>query len=252
VYDDVIQRDIDRTFPNLLLFNDHLHLNGISRINRSDGSVLGKKSLYNVLRAYANHDSTVGYCQGMGFIVGLFLTYLTEEESFWLLFQYMRNERYNMFSFYAPGMSMLHLYYFQFDELIKSRYSKLHSHLHRINVEVPIFSTQWFMTLFAYNMPFELVTRIFDIFFCEGASKVSLKFSLFIMGQLEKRLLSADMELAIELLKNIHQDSSIISSIDLAVEKAMSMSLKTKQLEKMAHKFEMKNLNLKNLTTTKW
>lgn len=36
-------------------------------------------SLLRVLRAYAVHDSEVGYCQGMNFLAGLLLTWMPNE-----------------------------------------------------------------------------------------------------------------------------------------------------------------------------
>jgi hypothetical protein len=45
----------------------------------------GQASLRRVLRAYSYYDREVGYCQGMNFIAGMFLTLMTEEEAFWLL-----------------------------------------------------------------------------------------------------------------------------------------------------------------------
>lgn len=240
--DDVIQRDINRTFPNLILFNDHLPLSGLSRINRSDGSILGKASLYNVLRAYANHDLLVSYCQGMGFLVGLFLTYLTEEESFWLLHQYMRDPRYSMFGLYTPGFELLHSYFYTFDALLKQQSSKLHKHLAQHSVTPPIYATQWFITLFAYNHPFALVTRIWDIFWSEGSSKVSLKFALYMMSCCEKRLLKSEMEGVISILKSVHEDLAIIQDIDGTVERAMAIDIKTKQLEKLSHEHEQEKM----------
>ena len=45
----------------------------------------GQAALRRVLRAYSYYDPEVGYCQGMNFIAGMFLTLMTEEEAFWLL-----------------------------------------------------------------------------------------------------------------------------------------------------------------------
>jgi hypothetical protein len=45
----------------------------------------GQAALRRVLRAYSYYDQEVGYCQGMNFIAGMFLTFMTEEEAFWLL-----------------------------------------------------------------------------------------------------------------------------------------------------------------------
>ena len=45
----IIQRDIARTFPEHEFFRDK---NG-----------LGQRGLFNVMKAYSNYDSVVGYCQ---------------------------------------------------------------------------------------------------------------------------------------------------------------------------------------------
>lgn len=45
----------------------------------------GQAALRRVLRAYSYYDPEVGYCQGMNFIAGMFLTVMSEEEAFWLL-----------------------------------------------------------------------------------------------------------------------------------------------------------------------
>ena len=38
-----------------------------------------------VLYTYVKRNPTVGYCQGMNFIVGRMLQYMNEEEAFWTL-----------------------------------------------------------------------------------------------------------------------------------------------------------------------
>ena len=43
------------------------------------------ESLRRVLVAYALHDSHLGYCQGLNFIVAKMLLCMEEEEAFWLL-----------------------------------------------------------------------------------------------------------------------------------------------------------------------
>ena len=45
----------------------------------------GQASLRRVLKAYSVYDRDIGYCQGMNFIAGMFLTLMPEEEAFWLL-----------------------------------------------------------------------------------------------------------------------------------------------------------------------
>ena len=46
---------------------------------------VGGDSLRCVLKAYAAHNPTVGYCQSLNFISGMMLLFLQEEDAFWLL-----------------------------------------------------------------------------------------------------------------------------------------------------------------------
>lgn len=62
-----IELDLRRTFPN-------------------DPPELMEKyigPLRNVLCTFVKRNPTIGYCQGMNFVVGNLLKYLNEEESFW-------------------------------------------------------------------------------------------------------------------------------------------------------------------------
>ena len=42
----------------------------------------GQNALRRMLHAYSALDVECGYCQGMGFIAGLLLTYMIEEDAF--------------------------------------------------------------------------------------------------------------------------------------------------------------------------
>lgn len=50
----------------------------------------GQNRLYNILKAYSNYDTEIGYCQGMNFIAALLLSQIPEEEdAFWCLVHIM-------------------------------------------------------------------------------------------------------------------------------------------------------------------
>ena len=72
----LIGADVERTLPKHQLFRER------------EG--VGQRSLYRVLRAFSVYDGEVGYCQGMGFIAGLLLGYLSEAEAFWALVGLLR------------------------------------------------------------------------------------------------------------------------------------------------------------------
>jgi len=84
----VIRRDIARTYPEHDFFKE------------KDG--LGQEALFNVMKAYSLHDREVGYCQGSGFIVGLLLMQMPEEEAFAVLVQIMKEHR--MRDMFKPSM----------------------------------------------------------------------------------------------------------------------------------------------------
>jgi hypothetical protein len=43
------------------------------------------KAIRNVLRAYIKRNPTVGYCQGMNFVVARLIQFMNEEEAFWTM-----------------------------------------------------------------------------------------------------------------------------------------------------------------------
>ena len=74
--DTVIIKDLDRTYPNCQLFKDKY------------GN--GQRKLYKVLSNYSKYNTSTGYVQGMGFIAAVFLTYMDEESSFFMLHSLMK------------------------------------------------------------------------------------------------------------------------------------------------------------------
>ncbi len=73
---DEIERDIDRTFPRHVMFIEN------------EG--IGQQSLRRLLQWYAVLDPEVGYCQGMGFLAGLFLQYMPEDKAFYCLYSVLQ------------------------------------------------------------------------------------------------------------------------------------------------------------------
>lgn len=58
---EVVKTDIPRTFPENIFFSRSIKL---------------PEQLFNVLVAYAHHNTEVGYCQGLNYIVGMLFIYV--------------------------------------------------------------------------------------------------------------------------------------------------------------------------------
>jgi hypothetical protein len=70
-YEGLIGKDIGRSFPNVEMFRD------------PNGE--GQKMLGKVLKAFSLYDQKIGYCQGLGFVVGPLLMHMTDAETFCVL-----------------------------------------------------------------------------------------------------------------------------------------------------------------------
>jgi len=74
-YDGLIGKDVGRSFPNVEMFRE------------KDGE--GQKMLGRVLKAFSLYDDKIGYCQGLGFVVGPLLMHMSEPEAFAILVRYV-------------------------------------------------------------------------------------------------------------------------------------------------------------------
>jgi len=216
---DSIYRDVGRTFPRHVIFK---HKNGV-----------GQQSLANVLKAYSMLDTEVGYCQGMGFVVGLLLGYLREEDTFWILKTLMSKPPWNLSELYKPGMPGSQLLLYQFEHLLKHFVPDVASHLERENIVPSMYATQWFITVFAYNFPFDIVVRIWDIFLYEGW-KIVFRVAITIIRDRRKEILSRDFEKILEYFRGIPPTLET----DKVLQAAYKLKLKTSQLEDIASTFQ--------------
>lgn len=161
---------------------------------------------------------------GMGFPAGLFLMYMSEEEAFWMLHCIARGEKYLLNGLWSPGFPLLFQCFSQYSALLAKHCPKLSAHL--LSQEQPIipelYATHWFMTLFSYNLPFEVVLRIWDILLAEGP-KIIFRLAIFFMKHMESRLLAEkDFAGLLEILKNLHKDP-IMNDPDQIIEGAMKV-----------------------------
>jgi hypothetical protein len=137
-----------------------------------------QEGLFGVCKAYALFDMEVGYAQGMNFLVMPLLFNMPEEEAFCLLVRLMNH--YHLRDAFIEGMPGLHLQLYQFERLLEDLEPALYCHLHRRGITSHLYATQWFLTLFSYRFPLQLVLRIYDLIFSEGLSAI-LRFGVVLM-----------------------------------------------------------------------
>ncbi|CAI2175177.1 4895_t:CDS:2 [Funneliformis geosporum] len=172
-YDRIIQRDLARTFPTVEMFKEE---NG-----------RGQTMLWNVLKAYSLYDPLVGYCQGLGFLVGPLLMNMSEAQAFCVFVRLM--ETYDMRTMFTLNMEGLQLRLYQFSCLLSQIIPSLHSHFRLHGIHEAMFASQWFLSLFAYTYPLPLVFRIYDVVFAEGAPETIMRVAIALLKKNEEKLL---------------------------------------------------------------
>ncbi|KAJ5779847.1 hypothetical protein N7457_007567 [Penicillium paradoxum] len=172
-YDGLIGKDIGRSFPNVEMFRD------------PNGE--GQQMLFRVLRCFSLYDTKIGYCQGLGFVVGPLLMHMSDAEAFCVLVRLM--DHYNLRTCYLPDLSGLHLHVYQFQNLLARHRPALFQHLESLHVE-PVYVSQWFLSFFAVACPLPMLLRIYDVIFLEGACETLMRVALSLMQRNEKRILA--------------------------------------------------------------
>ena len=104
---------------------------------------------------------------------------MPEEEAFCLLVRLMNH--YNVRDMFIRDMPGLHLHLYQFERLLEDLEPALYCHLNRRGAHPQLYATQWFLTLFAYRFPLQLVLRIYDLVLSEGFEGAILKFGILLM-----------------------------------------------------------------------
>ncbi|KAF9531667.1 rab-GTPase-TBC domain-containing protein [Crepidotus variabilis] len=170
-HEKAITRDLGRTFPHHDFF--------------TDGQGIGQENLFNVLKAYSLYDTTVGYCQGLPFVVAILLLNMPDEEAFSLLVRLMTV--YDLQGHFLPEMPKLQMRLF--DRMLEELLPVLHVHFLRQGVKSSMFASQWFLTLFSYRFPLDIVYRIYDNILANGIEAIFM-FSIMLLKKNEDALLA--------------------------------------------------------------
>jgi len=99
-----------------------------------------------------------------------------------------------------------------------------------------MYASQWFLTLFAYRFPLEMVFRIMDIVFAQGYEAV-LRFALALVQKNQQRILSRrDFETTLDMLQNDLFDP-YIGFIDNFMADAHQIRFSKSKLDKLAQDY---------------
>ena len=222
----VIIKDLDRTFPSCQLFKEKY------------GS--GQRKLYRVLSNYSKYNKTLGYVQGMGYLAAIFLIYMDEESSFYMLDSFVKN--YGFEGLYGNGFPDLKKKFYVFLNLEKKFIPKIYEILKRDYVYISIYASEWFLCLFAKDLPPYFLVRLIDIFLFEGY-KVIYRFALAFLKMKEKYFINNKKGIfySMNTIKQLFDDLNI----DEIFKVAFSFRLSRTHIAKYEKEYE-ENIDNKN------
>lgn len=184
-----------------------LHRTGCSAFSGDDNEQ-DRALLKRVLLAFARYNKSVGYCQGFNIIAALILEIVDKKEEDALMCMIYLIDHVLPEGYFTNSMHTLAIDMAVFRELLKTKLPKLCQHLNSLqfnsispfivdnkknqkknnksknmpaqaaasvvqsNYEPPltnVFTMQWFLTLFATCLPKNVLTRVWDCIFLEGA-----------------------------------------------------------------------------------
>jgi hypothetical protein len=150
-----------------------------------------QESLRNVLVCYSTRNTSVGYCQGMNFVVSRLLLIMgNEEQTFWLFFQIME---YLVSLMYYADLTGIIVETTLIETLLPIYLPQLHEFLEKNNFNLTIsnFIHKWMVCIFTQTLKIEMVYSFLDFFFLDGCISL-IKNSLFIFASLQEEIMSRD------------------------------------------------------------
>lgn len=182
---EIIERDLNRTFPDNIYFNAQLETPDVSGsrdlLQRKETPAI--KALRRILVAFAHYQPQVGYCQSLNFLAGLLLLFLDEEKAFWMLV--ILTEKI-IPKVHATDLEGVHTDQGVLMLCIKEYIPHIWTYIGR-NFDgdmltddkilsrlppVTLVTSSWFMSLFIGTLPIETVLRIWDILWYEGSKTI--------------------------------------------------------------------------------
>lgn len=164
-----IEKDLNRTFS----FQQHTQL-----------------AFENVLKRIANHFPSMGYTQGVNFVVGyLLLQGYSEADTFWMFAHMAMNKHFLLLGLYEDGFPLANIFTLLFKNMLKRTDSQLFNHIYsNLMLDDSMWIFKWFITLFIYSFPLETIKYVWDVLIELGSIGL-VYFSLSLVTHLKSSIL---------------------------------------------------------------
>ncbi|XP_022246616.1 uncharacterized protein LOC106463422 [Limulus polyphemus] len=158
-----------------------------SNVRFCEANADGVRKMQQVLQAFCLHNPSLGYCQGMNFLVGMCLLFLEPEDAFYCLVAI--TEKYFTPNYFDQNLIGAQADQQVLKDLLREKLPNLYRHLASNDIELSTITLNWFLAIFFDAVPFEVLLRIWDCFLLEGP-KILFRFTLAILKMQEDVILT--------------------------------------------------------------
>jgi Rab-GTPase-TBC domain len=148
----------------------------------------GLASLTRVLTAFANHNHSIGYCQGLNSLAGWLLLWMPEEDAFWTL-EALANEILPP-SYFNDGLIGLFTDLQVFSHLLSEMLPEVARVVEESGIELHTVCLEWFMCIGCSVLPTNTALRLWDLVFVVGFDQAIFRLFLALFAINKTRILS--------------------------------------------------------------
>ena len=193
----VIELDIERTFPYLGLFK---------------GKSPMAEDLREILRVFVISRPDIGYIQGLSFIAGILLLNMDKFKAFIALMNLILNPI--ILPFYKMDNESIQQRLKLFKQVFYFNLPELCGHFDELGLLPENYFLSWNMTLFTRDVNLELANRIWDVFMIEGV-KAIYSAAIVFLSHFEEKLMNMDF---VEIMSCISSIKTINFDEDMVIE----------------------------------
>ena len=216
-------------------------------------------SLYNVLKAIALYDDTLGYCIGMNELAAccLIVSDCNEAEAFNLLrFMYSSKFGLQLREFYINGFPKLKYYTYFVYELIKERLPSIYQILDREKILGEMWLQNWIQNLYSNLFEFSVGVRLWDCIIALGTDFL-INFSLGYIKYFEEQILKCrDATDFLEIFKEKNKfksDKEMLVFREKIIKLSLDFHISPETYKRINHKYQehlKKEITSITVTTT--
>lgn len=224
---ELIHKDLDRTRVEDFTSDD---TEGSHKFNVD--------KLRKVLHAYAIHDKEVSYCQGLNYVAAVLLLWMTEEEAFYSLVALLQEGgTFALRNLYLQSLPLLKERYFEFEQLLSQYCPQVFGRFEKLDIHPAMYSSRWFLTLFAYDLPVRTVTRIWDLLFFLGPRFI-FQIGIGLMRSHQKTMLTMKFDKLIPFLQDFHKQVEVSGLLKQSLE----INIKSRHMDLLSQSYESNSM----------